>query len=240
MKGVVLAGGYGTRLFPLTKVTNKHLLPVYNKPMIYYPIELLIKAGIKEIVVVSGGEHIGDFMKLLGSGAEMGVHFNYAVQDGAAGIPIAIHLAKPFIGNEKFVVVLGDNVTVGDISKHVTEFEKGPKGAKIFLKKVTNPQAFGVVEIKDGKIISMEEKPKQPKSDTIMIGIYMLDHKAWELIPKLKPSARGELEIPELMTLYHQNDDLDYAHFDGYWIDAGSGFSNLYEATKYLYDHNKK
>lgn len=240
MKGIILAGGFGTRLLPLTKITNKHLLPVYNKPMIYYPIEFLIKNGIQEITIVSGGEHIGDFMKLLGSGKDLGVTFNYVVQDGAGGIPVAIHLAEHFIRNEKFIVVLGDNVAIGDIRNEIEAFKKSSSGAKIFLKKVPHPEHFGVVEVKNDKIVSMEEKPRVPKSDTIMIGVYMLDHKAWAYIPALKPSARGELEIPELMNIYREHNDLDFAYFDGYWIDAGSSFAHLYEANKYAREHDKK
>ncbi|MGC8972537.1 MAG: sugar phosphate nucleotidyltransferase, partial [bacterium] len=195
MKGIILAGGTGSRLRPLTKVTNKHLLPVGKYPMIFYPIYKLKQAGIYEILIVTGREHMGDVIELLGSGKDFGVEFTYKVQDEAGGIAQALGLAKHFVGNDKCVVILGDNIFEDDITSYVKEFEEQKEGAKILLKEVPDPHIFGVPEFKDGKIIAIEEKPKNPKSNFAVTGIYMYDSEVFEIIKTLKPSWRGELEI---------------------------------------------
>jgi len=238
INGVILAGGAGARLSPLTKVTNKHLLPIYNKPMIYYPIQTLINAGIKDIMIVTGGESIGDFLKLLGSGREFGAKFTYGCQDGSGGIPVALYVAKDFV-SDKFVVILGDNVTDVNIKEYVEKFVKSKKGAHIFLRKVKDPQRFGLAEVKDGKIIRTVEKPKNPTTDLAITGIYMFDKKAFDIIPKLKTSARNELEITEVINSYVENDDISYDIVGGFWIDAGT-FESLLEANKFISQVNKK
>ncbi len=193
MKGIILAGGSGTRLDPLTRVTNKHLLPVYDRPMIYYPIQTLVEAGLKEIMIVSGKGHAGHFLELLRSGSDFGVQFSYGVQERPGGIAQALSLCEDFSDHEKIVVMLGDNILDDSIKQAVADFEKQPHGAKIFLKEVKNPQSFGVAEIKGDKILSIEEKPAKPKSNLAVIGIYMYDNQVWEVIRNLKPSSRGEL-----------------------------------------------
>ncbi len=231
MKGVILCGGTGTRLNPLTKVTNKHLLPVYNKPMIYYPLQTLIDSGIKDILIVTGGESIGDFLRLLGSGRDWGARFTYRCQDGSGGIPVALSLAKEFVGDDKCVVICGDNIIGDHISKFIMEFEKSDKGAKIILTKVDDPERYGVVELRGNKIVSIEEKPKKPKSNLIVMGVYMFDKKAFDIIPTLKPSARNETEIVDVINHYLKNDDLEYEISDAFWIDAGT-FDSLFIASK--------
>jgi len=233
MKGVILAGGTGSRLAPLTKVTNKHLLPVYNKPMIYYPIETLKKAGITEILIVSGGEHIGDFMKLLGSGQDFGCDFTYRVQDGAGGIPVALGLAKQFVGKEKFVAILGDNVMENDISEAVNSFQNGHNGAMIFLREVDDPKRFGIAEISGDKVIKAYEKPDNPVTNLAILGVYMFDHKAFELIPTLKPSRREELEITDVINYYIERNELTYSMLNGFWVDAGK-FESLHKANLFI------
>lgn len=239
MKGVILAGGSGSRLYPLTKVTNKHLLPVYDKPMIFYPLHTLINAGIKDIMVVSGGENISDFLRLLGSGEEYGVHLSYRVQDGSGGIPVALYLAKNFVKNGKFVAVLGDNIIEDNIKKHVEDFKKSKLGAKILLKEVHDPERFGVAKVKNGRIVAFYEKPKKPNTNLAIVGAYMLDSKVFDIIPKLKPSKRNELEITEILQRYSNDNDLSYAKIKGFWKDAGT-FESLYVATKFMAEKNKK
>ncbi|MBI3671345.1 NTP transferase domain-containing protein, partial [Candidatus Azambacteria bacterium] len=195
MKGIILAGGTGSRLYPLTKVTNKHLLPVYNKPMIYYPLNTLIKAGVKDILIISGQEYSGHFSTLLGSGHEFGVKLTYEVQEKAAGIADALSLAENFADNQKIVVILGDNIFEDDISEYFNEFLKQEKGAKIFLKEVNDAHRFGVAEISGDKIINIEEKPKMPKTNLAVSGLYMYDYDVFGIIKGLKPSQRGEYEI---------------------------------------------
>lgn len=231
MKGVILAGGIGSRLNPLTKVTNKHLLPIYDKPMIYYPIQTLIKAGIKDIMIITGGENIGDFLKLLGSGKEFGAKFTYGCQDGAGGIPVALQVAEDFVG-DKFVVILGDNVMEAGIKEYVERFARSNKGACILLQKVKDPQRFGLAEVKDKKVIRAVEKPIKPTTDLAIIGVYMLDKKAFNIIPTLKPSARGEIEITEVIQHYIDSDDITYDIIGGFWIDAGT-FESLLKANEF-------
>ncbi|MCK5023163.1 MAG: NTP transferase domain-containing protein [Candidatus Aenigmarchaeota archaeon] len=231
MKGVLLAGGTGSRLFPLTKVTNKHLLPVYNKPMIYYPIKTLVDADIKEILIITGPEHAGDFLKLLGSGKEFGVRLTYELQDEAGGIAQALSLAEPFVDNDKCIVILGDNIFEDDIKKFVKAFEKQENGARIFLKRVKTPERFGVVEIKNGKVVYMEEKPKNPKTNISAVGLYMYDNTVFEKVKRLKPSGRGELEINDVNLSYMKEGNLKYNFLRGFWTDAGT-FPSLFKASQ--------
>ena len=230
MKGVILAGGLGTRLTPLTRVTNKHLLPVYNKPMIYYPLECLVKAGIEDIMLVTGGDHAGDFLKLLGNGSEFGLRdLHYTYQVGEGGIADALRLAENFADGEKIIVVLGDNIIEGNIRRAVGEFFSQGKGAKILLKEVPDPERFGVAEIRDDKIMCIEEKPKKPKSNYAVIGIYMYDRQVFDCIRTLKPSGRGELEITDANNFYLQQGTLSYDILEGWWTDAGT-FESLHRA----------
>ncbi len=222
MKGVILAGGTGSRLLPLTRVTNKHLLPVGIYPMIFYPIYKLKQAGIYEILIVTGREHMGDVMELLGSGRDFGVEFTYRVQDEAGGIAQALGLAKHFVGNDNCVVILGDNIFEDDITPYVNNYKNQEEGAKILLKEVSDPHRFGVPEIKDGKILRIEEKPKKPKSNFAVTGIYMYDSEVFEIIKTLKPSARGELEITDVNNTYLEKEKLTYDILKGWWTDAGT------------------
>ncbi len=224
MKGVILAGGMGTRLDPMTRVTNKHLLPIYNKPMIYYPIECLVNAGISDIMVVTGGNKAGDFLELLGDGNELGVNgLHYTYQKGAGGIAHALGLTKEFADGEKIVVVLGDNIIEKNIRKSVADFFTQKKGAKILLKEVSDPHRFGVAEIdQNNKVISIEEKPKNPKSNFAVIGIYMFDNQIFDIISTLKPSQRGELEITDVNNFYLQQGTMTADILEGWWSDAGT------------------
>jgi len=232
MKGVVLAGGLGTRLAPLTRVTNKHLLPVYRKPMIYYPIEKLVRAGLKEIMVVTGGPFAGDFLKLLGNGREFGlkeVHYTY--QEGEGGIAEALGLTENFVEGDRVCVILGDNIFSADIGRGVEEFLSQKSGAKIFLKEVDDPGRFGVAELKGKNVIGIEEKPKKPKSKYAVTGIYMYDNEVFSIVKTLKPSGRGELEITDVNNAYLKRGALTYEILDGWWTDAGT-FESLYRANK--------
>ena len=223
MKGIVLAGGLGTRLNPLTKVTNKHLLPVYNKPMIYYPIQTLVDAGISEILIVTGGNNAGDFLRLLGNGKQFGLkHLDYTYQEGEGGIAAALSLAEYFVDNDLVCVILGDNIYERSVRESVVEFIKGGRGAKIHLKKVENPQRFGVPVISGDRITRIEEKPKVPKSDYAVTGLYMYDHTVFNIIRTLKPSGRGELEITDVNNAYIDKNEMTYAVVDGWWSDAGT------------------
>ena len=240
MKGVVLAGGLGTRLYPLTKVTNKHLLPVYNKPMIYYPILTLVEAGIKDILIVTGGNSAGDFLKLLGNGKEFGLsHLSFVYQEGEGGIAAALSLAEHFCDNDKMVVILGDNIVEKSIKKEVEIFEKQEKGARILLKEVENPERFGVAEIKDGKIVRIIEKPKIPPSNLAVTGIYMYDNQVFNIIRTLKPSERGELEITDVNNKYLEMEQLTYGILDGWWTDAGT-FDSLLKANILVAEMEKR
>jgi glucose-1-phosphate thymidylyltransferase len=231
MKGIVLAGGLGTRLYPLTKVTNKHLLPVYNKPMIYYPIETLVRAGIQDILLVTGGNAAGDFLKLLGNGKAFGLkHINYTYQEGEGGIAAALLLAKYFADGDKVVVILGDNIIEDDISPYVKHFLKQDEGARILLKKVPDPERFGVVELKNDKVTTIVEKPKKPKSAYAVVGIYMYDGRVFDVIQTLKPSGRGELEITDVNNHYLKLGLMKYDFLKGYWTDAGT-FESLHRAS---------
>lgn len=231
MKGIVLAGGLGKRLYPLTRVSNKHLLPVYNKPMVYYPIQTLVEAGIKDILIVTGGTHAGEFLRLLGNGKAFGLkHINYTYQEGEGGIAEALGLAKHFADNDKMIVILGDNIIQKSIKKAVDEFARQPRGAKILLKEVKDPERFGVAELKAGRIMSIEEKPKRPKSNYAVTGIYMYDNQVFDIIKKLVPSKRGELEITDVNNAYLKKGELTYSLLDGWWTDSGT-FDSLLRAN---------
>jgi glucose-1-phosphate thymidylyltransferase len=233
MKGVVLAGGLGTRLYPLTFATNKHLLPVFDKPMVFYPIQTLVKAGIKEILVVTGGPHAGHFLRVLKNGKELGVkHLEYAYQEGEGGIAQALSLAEDFADGGPVTVILGDNTTDADIRPAVERFKEG---AVVFLKKVPDPQRFGVPVFskKDPKkIIRIEEKPKNPKSSYAVTGLYIYDNRVFDFIRKCKPSARGELEITDVNNFYIKEGKLKWEELKGWWLDAGT-FETLFLANKY-------
>ena len=231
MKGVILAGGLGTRLFPLTKVTNKHLLPVYDKPMIYYPIQTLINAGIDDILIVTGGNSAGDFLKLLGNGKEFGLrHINYTYQEGEGGIAEALRLAEFFAAGDKVCVVLGDNLIERNIRKAVEAFQTQKGGAKILLKEVTDPQRFGVAALEGDRIVSVEEKPKEPRSNYAVIGIYLYDRTVFDIIKTLRPSGRGELEITDVNNRYIEEGLMTWDLLEGWWTDAGT-FESLLRAN---------
>ena len=235
MKGIVLAGGLGTRLSPLTEVTNKHLLPVYNKPMIYYPIQTLIQAGIQDIMIVTGGNSAGDFLRLLGNGKAFGLKdLYYTYQRGEGGIAEALSLTEHFADGEKVVVVLGDNIIEDNMVPFVKKLEQQKRGARIFLKEVADPKRFGVPEIKDGKIICVEEKPKKPKSSYAVTGIYMYDAKVFDVIRTLKPSKRGELEISDVNNGYIHSGTLEFDVLKGFWTDAGT-FESLFNANQLVH-----
>ncbi|WP_069133427.1 sugar phosphate nucleotidyltransferase [Rhodohalobacter halophilus] len=220
MKGIVLAGGTGSRLYPLTKVTNKHLLPVGNKPMIYYPIEKLTEAGIDEILIVTGTEHMGDVVNLLGSGKDFGCRFTYKVQDEAGGIAQALGLARNFVGNDSMAVILGDNIFESDLKSAVKTFDK--TRASILLKKVDDPERFGVAEIDKEKIVSIEEKPQKPKSNYAVTGVYFYPSDVFDVIETLEPSGRGELEITDVNNHYVQSGRMNFSIMKGWWTDAGT------------------
>jgi len=223
MKGVVLAGGLGTRLLPLTRVTNKHLLPVYNKPMIFYPIQTLVDAGVEEIMIVTGGNNAGEFLRLLGNGEDFGLRqMHYTYQKTEGGIADALALARHFVGDDKVVVVLGDNFIQGNIRKAAEDFERQPEGAKIFLKEVPNPNEFGVAELDGDKVVRIVEKPKHPVTNLAVIGIYMYDSRVFEICKTLKPSDRGELEITDVNNDYIRRGVMTYERLDGWWADCGS------------------
>jgi len=231
MKGIILAGGLGSRLYPLTKVTNKHLLPVYQKPMIYYPIQTLINAGIDDILIVTGGNSAGDFLKLLGNGKEFGLrHINYTYQEGEGGIAEALRLAEFFAAGEKICVVLGDNLIEKNIRRAADAFRKQKGGAKIMLKEVPDPHRFGVADMKGDRVISIEEKPRAPKSNYAVIGIYFYDSYAFDIIKTLKPSGRGELEITDVNNCYISKGLMTCDVLEGWWTDAGT-FESLLRAN---------
>ncbi len=231
MKGVVLAGGTGSRLHPLTRVTNKHLLPVHNQPMIFYPIQTLVNAGISEILVVTGGQNAGDFLRLLSNGKGFGLkHIDYTYQEGEGGIADALRLAEHFADEQKLCVVLGDNIIEGNICEAARQFDRQPRGAHIILKEVEDPERFGCPEIVDGRILRIEEKPKRPKSRYAVTGIYFYDSTVFEKIGRLRPSGRGELEITDINNFYLKEGTLTFSVLKGWWTDAGT-FESLRRAT---------
>lgn len=231
MKGVVLAGGTGSRLNPLTRVTNKHLLPIYDKPMVYYPIQTLVNAGIQEILLVTGGKNAGDFLRLLGNGKDFGLrHLNYTYQEGEGGIAEALGLAEHFADGDLICVILGDNIIEDNIREAVENFREQKQGAKILLKEVPDAERFGVAEIKGHSVIRIEEKPRIPKSNFAVIGVYLYDATVFEKIHRLKPSRRGELEITDVNNFYIQEGTLTYDVLKGWWTDAGT-FESLLRAN---------
>jgi len=231
MKGVILAGGLGTRLFPLTKITNKHLLPVYNKPMIYYPIQTLINAGITDVLLVTGGNNAGDFLRLIGNGKELNLkHIEYTYQEGEGGIAQALSLAEEFADNGKICIILGDNIIEKNIFGAVENFKKQENGAKIIVKQVPDPERFGVPILEGDTVIAIEEKPDVPKSNYAVVGIYMFDNSVFDIIRTLQPSRRGELEITDVNNVYIKRGNMTYEFLDGWWTDAGT-FESLRTAT---------
>ena len=236
MKGIILAGGTGSRLYPLTKVTNKHLLPVYDKPMIYYPLQTLIDAGIKDIMIVSGRGHAGHFLELLGSGADSGVHLTYEIQEKAGGIAQALGLAGDFADNGSVAVILGDNIFQDNVRDAVETFKHG---ARIFLKEVPDAGRFGVAEIKGKNIISIEEKPAVPKSNLAVTGLYIYDSRVFDIIQNLKLSGRGELEITDVNNEYIRMGEMSFSVLSGFWSDAGT-FESLFHASELVRNQNLK
>lgn len=231
MKGVVLAGGLGTRLYPLTKITNKHLLPVYNRPMVTYPIECLVNAGINDILVVTGGNNPGDFLKLLGNGKEYGVQqINYAYQEGEGGIADALSLAEAHAAGGRICVVLGDNIIEKNIAEAAEAYRKQPSGAKILLKEVDDPRRFGVPVLRGDRVVRIEEKPRNPLSSYAVTGIYMYDFQVFDFIKTLTPSERNELEITDVNNLYIEQDNMTWSTLEGWWTDAGT-FDSLLRAS---------
>jgi glucose-1-phosphate thymidylyltransferase len=236
MKGIILAGGTGSRLYPLTKVTNKHLLPVYDKPMVYYPLFTLVNAGITEIMIVSGRGHAGHFLELLGSGMEFGISLTYEIQEKAGGIAEALGLAENWADNDNIAVILGDNIFQDTIRSDVESFRQG---AKIFLKEVQDAQRFGVAEIAGDRVISIEEKPQAPKSPFAVTGLYLYSPDVFTIIKTLKPSGRGELEITDVNNAYIRKGMMQYALLKGYWSDAGT-FDSLLRASHLVQQHSGK
>lgn len=237
MKGIVLAGGTGSRLAPLTRVTNKHLLPVYDRPMIYYPLQTLVDAGIRDIMIVTGGNNAGDFLRLLKNGKDFGLQqINFAYQEGEGGIADALRLAEPFAKGDKICVILGDNIVQGSIRGAKEEFERQELGAKILLKEVSSPERFGCPVLQDGKILRIEEKPKNPASSYAVIGVYFFDWTIFNRIRTLKPSGRGEYEITDINNSYLNEGQLTYDVFEGWWTDAGT-FESLWQAGNLVREH---
>lgn len=240
MKGIVLAGGTGSRLFPLTKITNKHLLPIHDKPMIYYPIQTLVDAGITDLMIVTGGRNSGDFLRLLANGKEFGLkHINYTYQEGEGGIADALALAEHFAEGSRICVVLGDNIIEGSIAEAVRDFEQQERGAKILLKEVPDAERFGVAEIDGDRIRGIEEKPSRPKSKYAVTGIYMYDETVFDKTRTLKPSARGELEITDVNNAYIREGTMTFNYLDGWWTDAGT-FDSLLRAANLVHDSRQK
>ena len=233
MKGIILAGGSGTRLHPLTKVTSKQLLPIYDQPMIYYPLNTLLKAGIREILIIVAPERSGDFLNLLGSGREFGARFTYEIQDKPEGLAQAFRIGADFIGSDSVAMILGDNIFTDDFTNSVQSFKTG---AKVFAKQVHDPERFGVIELVDGKVISVEEKPKAPKSNLAQVGLYIYDNRVVQYAKDLRPSARGELEIVDLNNKYLANGELTAEVLNGEWIDAGT-VESLYRASSVIREH---
>jgi glucose-1-phosphate thymidylyltransferase len=239
MKGIILAGGKGSRLFPLTKITNKHLLPIYDQPMIYYPIQALVDAGIRDILIVTGGNYAGDFLQLLGTGRQIGIdNLSYTYQEGEGGIADALRLAEHFSDGQKVCVILGDNIIEGSIKDAVNDFERQPSGAKILLKEVHDPERFGVAEIHNNYVVNIVEKPAEPKSNFAVTGIYMYDNSVFDKIKTLEPSSRGELEITDVNNAYIRERTLSYSFLEGWWTDAGT-FDSLLRASTLVSDSRK-
>ncbi len=240
MKGIILAGGLGSRLRPLTKVTNKHLLPIYDRPMIYYPLQTLCEAGIREIMIVTGGNSAGDFLKLLGNGREFGLpHIAYTYQEGEGGIADALKLCEHFAGGEPVVVILGDNIVQNSIASYVERFREQKSGCRLLLKEVDDPERFGVADFDGERIAAIEEKPKIPKSRFAVTGIYMYDNRVFDYARDLKPSVRGELEITDVNNAYIAAGTCYFDVLDGWWTDAGQ-FESLYRAAQLVAEERMK
>ncbi|MGH9620175.1 MAG: sugar phosphate nucleotidyltransferase [Bryobacteraceae bacterium] len=240
MKGIVLAGGTGSRLFPLTKITNKHLLPVYDKPMIYYPIQTLVEAGIRDLMIVTGGRNSGDFLRLLANGKDFGLkHINYTYQEGEGGIAEALALAEHFADGSRICVILGDNIIETSVAEAVRSFERQERGAKILLKEVEDAERFGVAEVREGRIVGIEEKPAHPKSNYAVTGVYMYDETVFDKTRRLKPSARGELEITDVNNAYIDEGTMTFDELEGWWTDAGT-FESLLRATNLVYQTRRQ
>ncbi len=231
MKGVVLAGGKATRLRPLTKVTNKHLLPIYDRPLIYYPLQAMAKAGVRDVLVITNPEHAGHFIQLLGSGSEFGLKLAYELQEEAGGLAQAVGLAESFVGAEKLLVLLGDNIFTQDLRPAVERFSAEDRGAVIFGVEMEHPEQYGVIEMDGERVVGIEEKPAEPKSHLIQTGIYMYDEHVWTHLKGLAPSARGELEITDLNNIYVGAGTMRCETLDGYWIDAGTSHDELLAAN---------
>jgi len=231
VKGIILAGGKGTRLDPLTRVTNKHLLPVFDKPMVYYPLRTLVEAGVHDILVVTGGDSAGDFLKLLGNGKEFGLkHLNYTYQEGHGGIAEALGLAEHFVAGDSMVVILGDNIIEGSIATYLENFRRQGKGARILLKEVADPERFGVAEVRGDRVVRIIEKPSAPPSKLAVTGIYFYDPSVFEIVRTLRPSGRGELEITDVNNAYVERGNLAFDMLTGWWSDAGT-FASLHRAS---------
>jgi glucose-1-phosphate thymidylyltransferase len=241
MKGIILAGGLGTRLRPLTRITNKHLLPIYDQPMIYYPIQTLCKAGIEKIMIVTGGQSSGDFLRLLGNGKDFGLRdMYYTYQEGEGGIADALKLCENFADGDAVCVILGDNIIQDDLGPVVRRFDEQGGGARVLLKVVEDPQRYGVAELaEDGRIVGIEEKPAQPKSNFAVTGIYLYDSKVFDYCRDLKPSARGELEITDVNNAYLATGSLRYDFIDGFWTDAGQ-FDSLFHASQLIAEQRRR
>jgi glucose-1-phosphate thymidylyltransferase len=231
MKGVVLAGGKATRLRPLTKVTNKHLLPIYDRPLIYYPLKAMSRAGVREVLVITNPEHAGHFIQLLGSGKEFGLKLAYELQEEAGGLAQAVGLAKSFVGNDSMLVLLGDNIFTDDLRPAVEKFSAEDRGAVIFGVEMEHPEHYGVIEMDGDRVVGIEEKPQAPKSNLIQTGIYMYDSHVWAHMEGLTPSARGELEITDLNNVYVKHGTMRCETLAGYWIDAGTSHDELLSAN---------
>lgn len=240
MKGIILAGGTGSRLDPLTRVTNKHLLPVYDRPMIYFPIQTLVQSGIRDIMIVSGKGHAGHFLELLRSGREFGARFSYGVQERAGGIAEALSICEDFADSQRVAVVLGDNIFEDSLAAAVHEFKQQSHGAMIFLKEVANPQAYGVPVLADGRIVAIEEKPKQPKSNYAVVGAYLYDEQVWEFLRDVTTSARGELEITDVNNHYVHQGTVTYQILPGWWGDGGESFDSLLQAANMVAKHSQE
>jgi glucose-1-phosphate thymidylyltransferase len=238
MKGVILAGGTGSRLRDLTRITNKHLLPIYDKPMIYYPIEALAAADIREVMIVTGGNHAGEFLRLLGSGKEFGLKWlHYTYQERPGGIAEALGLAADFIDGDKCVVILGDNILGESLAPYVENFRRQERGARILLREVANPEAYGVPIIENDRILFIQEKPQFPRSPYAVIGVYMYDREVWDIISSLRPSGRGELEITDVNNAYIDRGLMQYDVISGWWGDAGESIESYYDTIKLVAEH---
>ena len=239
MKGVVLAGGLGTRLQPLTRITNKHLLPVYDKPMIYYPIQTLVDAGLTDILIVTGGPYAGDFLRLIGNGEDFGLsRINYAYQKGEGGIAEALGLAREFVGDDKLIVALGDNIFEKGIGAGVRAFVEQDRGSRIYLKEVDHPWEYGIAEVEGDRVKRIIEKPKEPPSNLAVIGVYMYPPDVFDIIKGLEPSARGELEITDVNNAYIKRGEMQYEMLDGWWLDAGENHESLLRANLTVARHS--